>query len=97
MCEEKPQAGSATGKMHIITIVVVVATYIPHVELELQLRPARPHARSHLLKKNYRGRRVARFPVTYPSPTCLAWGSNLLPSPWETLRPSEARRRENGR
>ena len=67
MCEEKPQAGSATGKMHIITtIVVVVATYIPHVELVLQLRPARPHARSHLLKKNYRGRRVARFPVTYP-------------------------------
>lgn len=66
VCEEKPQAGSATGEMHIITIIVVVVTYIPHVELELQLRPARTLARSHLLKFFLPRKTGGSFPSNLP-------------------------------
>lgn len=54
--------------MHIITIiiVVVVATYIPHVELELQLRPARTLAPSHLLKKKLPRKTGESFPSNLP-------------------------------
>ena len=82
-CEGKPQAGSTTGEMHIIHHHHRRRRHLHsprRVRAPVAPRPpARSLARTSL-KINYRGRRVTHFPVTYPSPTCLVGGSNILPS-----------------